>query len=116
MARTLKQVAGRTGAYVRSSSVSIYSITATPAEMRQEVLDTAGLGTGVFVYGLLFTAADLTVGGVRLEPRSGDRFEETYQLADIAWEAMPPGPKQPVFEWADASGILLMVWFKKVKR
>lgn len=84
--------------------------------MRQEVLDTEGLGTGVFVYGLLFTATDLAIGGVRIEPRSGDRFEETFQWADIAWEAMPPGPKQPVFEWADASGILLMVWFKKVKR
>ncbi len=115
LGQQLKETAGRVGVYTQGGASSD-SITASPAEFRQEVLDSDGLGTGVFVYGWLFVVTDLVINGNQIEPRNGDRFEETLVSVDVAWEAMPPGPQQSCSKWADSSGTLLIVWFKKVKR
>ena len=75
----LKDAAGRQGVYTRQTTQT-GTITGTPAEMRQEVVGEGGFGTGVFVYGWLFTAADLVIGGTRIEPVSAN-----FSATRAAW-------------------------------
>jgi hypothetical protein len=77
--------------------------------MRQEVFDDSGLPTGSFATGFMFVAAELGI-----EPRSGDVFTETLNGAEVIWKAMCPGKGRKVWEWADTSGVMIMVWTKRV--
>lgn len=111
----LKQSAGRSVVYVRGTGQSD-PITGTLSHLQQEVLDEDGLGTGTFLNDWTFTATDLVVNATQIEPRSGDRILETLNGVDVAYEVLPPAPNRPVSEWADSSGILVIVHTKKVKR
>ena len=62
----LKQSAGRSVVYSRGTSDSS-PITGTLSEMKQEVIDDDGLGTGTFLNDWTFTAADLVVNASQIE-------------------------------------------------
>lgn len=111
----LQTAGGRTGVYIRGTSES-GSITAVVTDLRQEVVNEDGFGTGVILTGWQFVASELLLNGEAIDPRSGDRWRETLNGVDLEWEAMPPGPNQKVFEWRDTSRLLIVVWMKQVKR
>lgn len=111
----LQTAAGRDGVYKRGTQDS-GTITGVVTDLRQEVVDEAGYATGTIVTGWQFVVSELLVNSEQIEPRAGDRWEETLNSVDIAWEAMPPGPKQKCWEWRDTSKVLIVVWFKQVKR
>ncbi len=92
------------------------AITALPAEMQQEVTTEEGFGTGVFVQAWAFAPADLVLAGETITPRAGDILEQTLNGTDLAFEAMPPAPNRPVYEWDNEYRDLILVWFKQVKR
>lgn len=111
----LQTAAGRPGIYKRGTSDS-GSITGVVTDLTQEVANEEGFGTGTLVTGWQFTASELLLNDEQIEPRAGDRWEETLSGEDLAWEAMPPGPSRKVWEWRDTSKVLIVVWCKQVKR
>lgn len=111
----LQTAAGRSGIYKRGTSESD-AIVGVVTDLQQEVVNEEGFGTGTLVTGWQFTASELLLNHEQIEPRAGDVWEETLNGVDLAWEAMPPAPSRKVWEWRDTSKILIVVWFKQVKR
>ncbi len=111
----LQTAAGREGIYKRGTS-ECGTLTGVVTDLQQEVVTEEGFGTGTLINGWQFVASELLLNDEQIEPRAGDIWEETLNGVDLAWEAMPPAPNRKVWEWRDTSKILIVVWFKQIKR
>lgn len=114
LAGQLKDHAGRSVVLSRKGATSSDPIIGTVAAVQYEVVDETGIVTLIKSFDWTFTAADVMLAGVQVEPRPGDRLAETLNGAAVQYEVMDLG-KKPAVEWLDSSGIMLLVHTKKVQ-
>lgn len=110
----LKTAGGRSVVYRRGAVISS-PIVGTVGRHEYDVTDNDGITTTVVMDDWIFTATDLVLDAVQIEPRVGDYIEETLNGFTNQYQVLPVNDR-PAWEWFDTSGILLRVHSKRVKR
>lgn len=108
----LQTAGGRAVVYRRGASLTC-ALTATP-QMHKRIVMVDGLPVETVVYSWTVTASELRFSGERFEPRAGDLVIETLNDSAKEWELLDLDDKTPCWEWADSSGILLLIHTKDV--
>jgi len=108
----LQAAAGRSVTYRRGNRSA--TLTAVPSQHEYDVLDEDGFATKRQSYDFVVTAADLVLGSDTIEPRPGDRIDDTINGEERHFELMPLGDR-PCCEWHDVTGIQLIVHCKRIK-
>lgn len=88
-------------------------LTATVGESVVEVADESGFLVREELRDYLIDAADLVLSGVQVEPRKGDRIEETIDGALHVHEVRAPA-QEPVFRHSDRARTRLRVHTKLI--
>lgn len=111
----LKDSAGRTVRYERGGETLIAELVGTCAAHDYDVVDSEGVLTTITAFDWCFEATDfLDASDSVIDARPGDRIVESLSGIEYSYEPLPLGPK-PVQEWADSSGVMVMVHTKRVK-
>jgi hypothetical protein len=114
LAGQLARHASHSAAYLRGG-IPIALVPATIAKNTYEVTDVeTGVITNVIAFDFTIRRKLLkTVEGDQIEPREGDQIRITLNSLLMNFEVLPL-PDRPCSEWADSSGILLIVHTKEV--
>ncbi len=101
---------------VYSRSTSTVALSATVGRTVHEVMNSLGLVIATESRDFLFPADNLVLGGVVVEPESGDRITDTQGSVDCVYEVMPFGPGSQTFRYSDADHTYIRVHTKEVDR
>lgn len=115
LARNLKQAAGVSVTYTRgSSSVALSGDTAVwVGNTLFKLQDAGGLRMEWGERDYLIAAADLVIGGSRVEPAENDRITETVNGTAMTFEVLPI-TGEPAWRWSDPGRTIYRIHVKRV--
>ena len=111
---TSTKVAGETLTYSRPSTAQSVPLTVTPGQSML-ALDVGDGGTRIewTDADFLIVAAELSLGGVAVEPQRKDRITRTKGGKTVVYEVLPY-ENEPCWRWADEHRTLMRVHTKEI--